>query len=493
MSLFVFSVHIIILVSLATQALIYSSFPTERDPITGQFVNEYLRFVEEWLFINSSYLFDSSGLLNRLYLFMLLRFLTVRIRALYIKIQSAKKNRYGYKSINIVDIEFCCVRAFHNRFKGIFRRGYESLTHDCYFKNSLTGDDRRVNLEFNKKVRQLDKMDRIYFYNQISFNKCYHKLDLFDKYYQDIKPIDTKLAKESINYSRLDGSGVMFEDDKLEVSWLQNLSCVDLSNRIGYLPPPENRADLGVGAAMLYLYLVVMAPTLLTIVSSAVVAMLGISNMSRSVVRIQPFVFTQTIKSLLMILCAVFTTCDNVQLEYSSLVAISRSYKIVELIKREIEFLRFHQRKFTPIYDKYFTNCVVEQAITSDEESETEEDSIDSNEYCMLLLAYKRCLPRVQVKEFNENLNYLLDLVEVLLIELEDHKSRFTTYLDINLIFGVVELSVALALILSTDNILNLSSASLCFIISGFSLFASLLTGAASELAVSLTLLYPLN
>lgn len=87
---------------------------------------------------------------------------------------------------------------------------------------------------------------------------------------------------------------------------------------------------------------------------------------------------------------------------------------------------------------------MVEKAIDSDEENDEDIDSIECNEYCILLLAYERCLSRVQVEGFDENIDYILDLIDVMMVKLEDHENFYATYLDINYLFGVIKLSVAL-------------------------------------------------
>lgn len=57
--------------------------------------------------------------------------------------------------------------------------------------------------------------------------------------------------------------------------------------------------------------------------------------------------------------------------------------------------------------------------------------------------------------------------------------------MDVNIIFGVVEASIALALMLNTDDIMFIILASTFGFVSLISLFISLLTGATSELAFS--------
>lgn len=58
--------------------------------------------------------------------------------------------------------------------------------------------------------------------------------------------------------------------------------------------------------------------------------------------------------------------------------------------------------------------------------------------------------------EFNENIVYLLDLIEVLQIELDDMKTYFTTYIDLNIIFGTVTSSIAIALLIDSNSVLDL-------------------------------------
>lgn len=69
---------------------------------------------------------------------------------------------------------------------------FDFFKHECYEEDSLSGENRRVNLESIKKVRNLKKIDRICFYNLISFNDCYYKIKFIDRYLEDAELVDLK-------------------------------------------------------------------------------------------------------------------------------------------------------------------------------------------------------------------------------------------------------------------------------------------------------------
>lgn len=515
MSLFLFVLHISALIALSVQSIIYSNFPTDRDPETGEFVNEYLRYAEECLIIDFIYSVDPTGLLNRVLAFTMVQFLILRVRAFYIKFKRAKINRYGYNKINVVDVELCYTYAFFNCWRDFFRRFYEGATHECFIEESLSDKNRKITLEFNRKVKKLDKMDRIYFYNQISFDKCFYKLDLIDKYYDDIKPIDCKLYTEFIEQQQKSTATAFFEESKPKISWLQYIFSVDLPNRIGYVPTPEHRVDVLHGCLLLILFFAATGTVIAFITLGMIPCSFVIYKIFKDSNRGLLFLSLAALRAYLLLACLAFNCYDNGLLNYSSINAVSRSYHVVKLLKREIEFNRSHLRKFALIYKNYqfyskirssytdipsiysgpfnsqfsffhrfhssmYLSNLYRRSVISMGKFLSEDD-----EYYGLTLTYKNHLPKDEIRHFNENLDYLSDLVEVMMIELEDHKNFFTTYLDINLIFGVVESSVVLALLLNSHSLFNIAFALLTGIVGATCLIVSLILGATSELAVS--------
>lgn len=505
MSLFIYSAHMITMIILTLQNLVYSSFPTNRNQETGEFVNKYLRFVEKWLFVDAFHMFDSSGLLCRVIAFMLLRFITLRIRAIYLKCKRAKKNRYGYKEMNIVDVEFCYAMTLYTHFVNVIGRFYESYNHECFINESLLGDDRKAALEFNEKLKRLERIDRFYFYNQIRYDKCFYKIDFLDRFLENKRSLDLKLSAEQKNFKSM--KPFEDEEEKLKLSWLQYIFYIELPNRVLHLQPIGYRNDVGHGIWLILLYIFISIGIGILLFVELVLIVFLTLYAGEITLKIEPIILSAGIKMFLSCSCIAVNSYDNVLLGYSSILAISRAYKINRLLKGQIEFYRHNQRKFSLIHQKYpNSNSKVRRKLVAGSTLFSNQHTFDqsiktyqcnkcalrrslrlneSDQFHKLALAYRHHLPEDEIKHFNENLDYLLDLIEVMFVEHEDHKKFYTTFLNINIVFAVFESSVALALMFNSENYLSLLLAVAVMTASCGSLIGTLISAAGSEFAVS--------
>lgn len=123
-------------------------------------------------------------------------------------------------------------------------------------------------------------------------------------------------------------------------------------------------------------------------------------------------------------------------------------------------------------------------SLRSNHSNDTQTDLNNGNLHKVISI-YKNRLTRFDIKCMNENLIYLLDCVEVLVCEFDDYKSFFTTIININLMFGIVLLSILVSMIFQSTEIQSTLIAIGAGSASTFPLLWSLFIGAASELAVS--------
>lgn len=89
------------------------------------------------------------------------------------------------------------------------------------------------------------------------------------------------------------------------------------------------------------------------------------------------------------------------------------------------------------------------------------------------------------LSEFNDNINYLIDLVGVLQSELGDMKEHFTTYINLNILFGIATSSIAVDLLFSSKTTLDLVIHVNASIITIAPLIYAMFMGATSESSVS--------
>lgn len=101
--------------------------------------------------------------------------------------------------------------------------------------------------------------------------------------------------------------------------------------------------------------------------------------------------------------------------------------------------------------------------------------------------SYKDHINQERLKEYNENISYLLDLVEVVQNEVADMRAQFTSFLNINLIFSTISssLSFTVASTLATSS--REVVLALVFACAGLMpMFIGMLLGANCERSVSI-------
>lgn len=226
MHLFIFLVQLMVLVSSMIKSILYSSFPTTRD---GQFLSPVLRLSESLLLIEYVHKFDNSGLKNRLLALLSLQFLILRLRAFFVRLETAKVNRYSYEKVNTVQLDSGYASEIKFSFGEYAKALYRLYYHQCYKSETLTGERRLSAVQFNDSLKCLDRADRIYYYNQINFNDCFECVDYLSDYRE---------RAESPKHLKLNNIEL-----KRNVGWLKYMLSQNLPDKLNYVAKPEHRVD----------------------------------------------------------------------------------------------------------------------------------------------------------------------------------------------------------------------------------------------------------
>lgn len=95
-------------------------------------------------------------------------------------------------------------------------------------------------------------------------------------------------------------------------------------------------------------------------------------------------------------------------------------------------------------------------------------------------------MQKENIVDFNSNICYLIDLIGILQNELNDLKNYFTTYLNLNIIFGTGCSIISTSLLLDARNFREFFISFATFLVTLVPLIFSLFIGATSERAVSM-------
>lgn len=524
MQLLLYFLHLLLLAIQVFISFSYSSFPTTRDPTTNEFTSPWLRYSEMMALNDPIHGFDSRGRYNRLLGLVACQCLILRVSAFLSRLKTSKANRYRYKEINIVDIEFGYASEIRCSYMDTLRSFFQLLNHECFIATSLSGANRRETLEFNSKVRCLSKMDRIYYYNQIDFNRCFAKTEMFTDYHKLIENIDINKS-EGYQY----GNGCLSPNLK----WYQFVFRFNLPNKVNFVALPEHRLEFIYGMVMYYIFLIGTGFSVFIIVFlNAAISYLAITNSNG-----MPLVslLLCLLRTYLTVTLIVFNIYDSALLAYCSAVFLARSKQAVKLLENEIQVYRYHLRRLLIINecDQSFSNfktkflCLpsfstgFKKRFTDIEKQTKEEKSFFYENYGQfsfmrepasmnaeksidnyvkrdriadLISTYMKSLHQSSVvTHFNENMSYLLDLIEVIQFELGDHKRFFTLQLDVYIIFGTLGSSIALGLILDGVSKLCGYVAALALIAFLVPMLFALTIGACSEAAVSIATDRPIS
>lgn len=230
LSLLIFTFHIYSLARQALKSYLYSYYPANRDPNTKQFVNPVLHLCEVFYLVDLINPHDKDGLINFFLLVTMLQFLILRLRSLFLKIKVAKVNRYRYRELSIVDLDFGYANEMRMNFREIFSSPYHLYKHQCHISETLKGSNRSFAFKFSEKMKSLERIDRYYLYNQIYFKSCFQSVPI---HYLEEYPKKIEALKSNHRTQK--------EESKLNL--LESIFTLNYPNRVSYISLPEYRFD----------------------------------------------------------------------------------------------------------------------------------------------------------------------------------------------------------------------------------------------------------
>lgn len=522
MTLVFFIFHICLVMRQMLRSVLYSYFPTTRDPITGEFLNRWLRLSETYYLIDFIHKIDDNGLLNCFIAITMLQYFILRIRAFFMRLETARKNKYHYKQINCVDMDFGHANEVGLTFKEYIEFSKNLFAHQCQVVKSFSGLNRKLVLRFNQKMKNLNKTDRNIYYNQINFIECFQAIDCLEEYRRKINSNCEQQQAKSKSTTTTDENNMT-----QNTTWFQYIFSFNLPNRLSYVGSPGYRLDPVHLVWLFGLFLISASVTLILLIivciAIAYVGLIdGIETRRLNFSKFNDLRFIEGFaEHFINVLVFLFNICDCGLLPMSAVHSYSRCDKVSKLLWKEVEFYRDYLREFASFYDNYkyiskvrelylshldqttwlyynklHPHCrvfgaaslsFIHQPIT---EMNTQdiccEKERNFTEFDLLIQHYKIKISSEKIARFNEDIDYILDLIEGLQYELMNNKRIFTTYLNINMIFGTVSSSVALYTVMYSTNRLSNLLPILAVFVGSSPLAYTLGIGALTQKAVSL-------
>lgn len=513
MQLIFYSIHLTLLAAQVIISILYTSFPTIRDSSTNEFINPWLRLAENVALTDFIYKFDSKGRFNQMVGLLACQSLILRLRSLYSRLKTAKINKHLYKDINIVEMQMASAEELRYNALDVIRFSRRIFSHKCDMNSVLRGPTREKRLKFNRQVRCLSKIDRIYYHNRIDFDDCFEGETMYADYHKLTDEID---RKQRANFAGMNDSNNNEHDStRKQWSWWQYSLSFNMPAKINFLPAPDYIMDLTPSIYSLFLYLIgsIFAITFISSIwIAATKAALKYHDWERDSFISLIYCMIRANLTFALIILNVY---DCALLHLCSMLFLSRSRKVAKLLEIEIEFYRHHLKKLSILEEnnRVLVNFKQKNVLNSPKTSTDFEESNQNEKFSTnqkhvefssirqeqssnsearrnpidnLILNYKNCVSQSTIEHFNENISYLLDLVEVVQFEFNDHKRYFTLLLDINIIFGTLGCSISLGMLLEIVNTTQAFFAAIGFLAFLLPMLFSLSIGASSEAAVSI-------
>lgn len=533
MHLLIYIIQLFILALQFIKACFYANLPTVRDPTTGEFQDPWLRFCEQIYLIDFSYMIGMSSMFNQMHLVLCSQFLILRLRNLYLRMQTSIINECKYEKLNILETNVAFISELRLTFREWLQLFKEAISHQCEDNRSFSGQSRLNALKWHEKLKGLTRIDRLYYHNMIDFSDCFKKIDPLEDYDRR-----TQLIEQS--------DGFLYNLEEKKVSRIKYIFSIDLPDRVEYVAKPYHRLDLKCLNLIIALYIIANVGTFLVVM---IASLLGTNiaifyedpdaTYSTALTKLFGIRYAIAISNLFVIVIVyALNTYDNALLALSSIITLSRSKKIIRLLKLERSFCHRQYLNFQKLSDEFKSNLnkqsdafetrlkqfnlyllqikgeqnldykefklsVLDQFNSHDVHKSSlyykhtmpEEDfktklNNKSNEFHHMSLIYKNCLCEEKISELNENLDYIMDLIVTLQSEFDDLKSILTTPLNINIIFGTIGSSITVAMILDSNDLQTLLMSSCIGSASVVPLILALYAGATNEKAVSV--IYPL-
>lgn len=490
------------LFGLVTQSL-YSILPFNRDPFTNEYLNPILRTME---YIHIYNYFEKYHMFNKIFALHLIQSMLMYCGWIRRKINNAMTNRYAYKKISIIEVDMAYADEIFSDIRGWVRLVLTLGRHECHMKSSLRTRRGKAMKELSQQLRKSHRIDRLYYFNQIEFNDCYKDMNIFVKthLHQRNEPTTGSMQDNSKNSK--------------QVFWRS----FNLPERRSFVPEPGHRMD-PVEFSLMVIFLTGGTVMDLLLVTASIASYLSLGEWSANSIQEIPRLLAVLIESFMFFLPLALNAYDCGLVCFSSLLCHSRARKLTNMLRTELKVYSSLVEAFWLDMDSYHQqsyrrgksnlNWLTEHSEQSMKLQESGPQLMlkDMNahihsltstrinylglsphkrdERSMLEISiedFREHIGQEKLKEMNDNLSYLLDLVDVLQNEHHDARKSLTNYLNLNLLFSIPCLAVSFTITTSASSRAEFCLAIASILASWIPMFICMFLGATSERSVSL-------
>lgn len=538
-------IHLSLLSYQVLKCAIYMSLSNARDDVSNEFVNSTRKKLEANYFIDMFHNYKRCCTLNRVGLLLFSQFLILRLRCLHKRYQTALENRYKYKRLNVVQMHMSTAENFYATYKGWSELIRSSATSKCDHNNERARRQKVLMKRLNANLRHCGKIDKVYYYNQIDFDACFEH-----KYYFRIYPPENSKQQgrpATKGWARLHdkvSSLMSFKqpDDRLHVAFpIYRAEPFDWFILVAvYLFAMAFMVTVLV-STIIHMWLKELAVSQVSLVD------LNFDLIARKM-KANPKSMVTMVEICLTFVIVAFNVFDNAVLAYSSMLCHSRVNKLIKSLRTQVDFHRAYLKSFCLFLDQHQfhnekssesselrphggcqidglqgtnlgtpeiespssfqrpeleLNRLIEKFVISlqskdskstasklSQASETVGVAIDEASHIGHVIDHFRVhVNKSALDEFNDDLMYLIDLIYVVVTELNDLKSYFTFYLNLNILFGAAGSAFTFAILVDQSTKDDLVLIILVSFINIVPLINALFMAASSEGSVSTNLL----
>lgn len=375
-------------------------------------------------------IYKNSVQYNQLQLLVLLPLLVNRTRALIIQLKLARKNSNTFKSTSVISLNWAYLRNMMFTTKYWLNLLTASISHKCkpgtcfHEPEEFVAQDKRIN------YWDSDRIGRLYYFNQISFDRCYGSL-LVNCHHK-------------------------VEDEKLPpaiVGWFVKL--VD-DGRNWFVASPAHRINLHhifYLITVLFSYIIIFSLVNTIILIARLVTYISClreSTTSREIHNSEPGgspkVGCSNIESLFDLIITMSETfltellidlniCDSIMFFANTMIHYSRILRVVEILDGQLSIYNSHIRdKFGKKWNNSQTNGI---------------DSGKSSEPFQRSYLKRGKTNSDGYSDFNDNIDHSLNLCDVILCEFDDLKRHYNFYLSIYTVLSTFSSAYSVIMILS--------------------------------------------
>lgn len=473
----------------------YCFLPLDRDPLTDDYLNPMLRTMERMFIYNY---FDQCHIFNKLFALHLLQTMLMYSRNVHLKIKNSQINRFKYEEVNIVQVDIAFAHEIYSNLRGWFSIMLSLGQHECRTRSYLQSERGKAMKSLSEKLKKSDKIDRLYYYNQIEFDDCYKSWD-----------IHVRTQSQETGKSR----------DNQDFRWYDHLLYFNLPGRRMFAPEPGHRMD-PIEMSILLIFYVAGTAFVLILVVIGYLSYFSLCEASH----VKSRLLTVLIGNSLFFVPIAMNSFDCGLVCFCSLLRQSRARKLTNMLATEMEayrslvevfwltvgkyneqtscrgesnlnFLAEHSRARQdcgPKYNSTSTDYHVCSLICIRNNHEASRSSVpDQIEHSLLedsIDNFKRHIGERRLQEINSNISYLLNILSVLQNEHSDLRKNFTNYLNMNLIFSIPCLAFSFTVITTlASSLAEIYLALVLACVSSIPMVICMFLGATSERSVSST------